>query len=748
MTTETSARRVVAVTGRDGWSWPVDGGTSWDVTTDDVVLTGTPVGVQPPWPQPSPPDRETAGLAFDGCGSLFRGDPDRSEVQRSSWPHRAGTEPVDLIGDVSAAEPETSSAGFAPATAVRPALRAVALAIDRDAHLFLLDAASRSIAVVDLVDGRLMRQVPLQPGPPVDLAADGATIVVALASRDVPLVRLDAVGRPSRIALHQNAMAALAELPPGTAPARVAVDAKGLVWLLLRNNDDAWVLRVGGGAQIGPLCIPGARDLELDGSDALVVAGPAGGDLRQFATAEVRLEEQVPLGGRAYDGRGLARTPEGRVGFWTERGFRTARTYRSTYPDTGWVGTFAIDSGTPRQTWGRIFVEACVPPGTRLEVGFSTADDLPVFTAAPEATSATVGAAAAKAAQVVPSGTVPAPHDATGDLQDTHPLHRRETGREIPWTPLPRGDRYEVYEAPVIMRPGRYLWVRLLLYGTATLTPRIRAARIECESHDLTRQLPRAYRDDLLAESSLRRYLAMVDGLLREIEWRSLDRDRILDPRGAPAELLPWLGSLIGLSIDTRWTEQSRRQLLSEAIWLFRRRGTVYGLRRVMEIYLGARVTILESFRVKGYGGAFIGGPDDQPGPASAVIGQSLQVGGSKGGDAGYPPTAPDAFATHAHRFAVLVTRDLCGDELDVLTDLLDLYRPAHTIVEVCGAGQGMRVGAGLHVELSTVVGPGSPYSLAAVGASAVGAGTIVGRGRAGVRPGLTTLDTSTVVDP
>ena len=230
------------------------------------------------------------------------------------------------------------------------------------------------------------------------------------------------------------------------------------------------------------------------------------------------------------------------------------------------------------------------------------------------------------------------------------------------------------------------------------------------------------------------------------------DRDHraiagIFITNGAPVELLPWLASLIGLTLDGRWTEAARRTVLTEAICLFRRRGTVPGLRRLLMIYLGCPVTILESFQVRGHGGAVVGGQTGLPGPASAVVGVSFQVGGASEPER---PGAPseDAFATHAHRFTVLVTRELCNAELAVIADLLDLYRPAHTLVDVCGAGEGMRVGRSLHVQLSSIVGRAQPVTAAVLSRSRVGGSTVVGRGRAGVRPGLTRLDGTTVVDP
>jgi hypothetical protein len=59
-----------------------------------------------------------------------------------------------------------------------------------------------------------------------------------------------------------------------------------------------------------------------------------------------------------------------------------------------------------------------------------------------------------------------------------------------------------------------------------------------------------------------------------------------------------------------------------------------------------------------------------------------------------------------------------------------------------------MRVGIGLHVELSSVVGPSSGFGPSVVGASRVGTRAVLGRTRAGVRAGAAQLGRSTVVDP
>src|SRR5262249_34190583 len=127
------------------------------------------------------------------------------------------------------------------------------------------------------------------------------------------------------------------------------------------------------------------------------------------------------------------------------------------------------------------------------------------------------------------------------------PLHRRETGRELPWVRPAEDDPFETYEAPVMAAPGRYLWVRLELTGNTRTTTRLRALRAEYPTHDYLRRLPQMFSRDEQVASFLRRYLAMFEGTLGELEAKADARAALLDPRSAPAEILPWLAGFLGL---------------------------------------------------------------------------------------------------------------------------------------------------------------------------------------------------------
>ena len=279
--------------------------------------------------------------------------------------------------------------------------------------------------------------------------------------------------------------------------------------------------------------------------------------------------------------------------------------------------TFRLDSGEFNTIWGRLFLDACIPKDTEIVVRCITADEPPdeiTPRPAPPANTTAVAPYEDQSPPLPPPSLARQLKNATAQL-----LHRRETGYELPWVRPAEDDSFETYEAPVLANPGRYLWVLMELSGNTRATPRVKALRAEYPTHDYLRRLPQTLsRDDRVA-SFLRRYLATFEGQLGELEAKADARAALLDPRSAPAEILPWLASFVGLLLDERMAraprpggkiEDVRRTLIAEAIWLFRFRGTVPGLRHFVEIYLGIQTIIIEKFRVRGLGGALL--PDSE----------------------------------------------------------------------------------------------------------------------------------------
>jgi phage tail-like protein len=324
-------------------------------------------------------------------------------------------------------------------------------------------------------------------------------------------------------------------------------------------------------------------------------------------------------------------------------------------------------------------------------------------------------------------------------------VSERESGRELPWTEPTVNDAFRTYEGWLAAPAGRYLWVTLELRGNTRFTPRVRCLRAEHPAHDYLRRLPKLFSREEGDASFLRRYLALFEGFVGETEARGVDRHVLLSPRTAPDEVLPWLASFLGLTLDERWahaprpggrTADARREIIELAAWLFRFRGTVRGIKTFIELYVGVDIVVLEHFRLRARMSAMLGGTGASS--SSSMLGVGFRVGDAMSDTSGASTTTSAAQDSHAHRFTVLIPTTLNAEDLDVVRQILLVHRPAHTIFDVCTVGAGMRVGRGLHVGISSMVGATGGFSQLELGETPLGRGSIVGR-----PTGATTVESS-----
>jgi phage tail-like protein len=702
-----------------------------------VLSSKDDAGAPPAEGKPGP----GGGLAFDAHCRLYRALPAEGRVERILWAARRpfeaapASEPVDLFAP--AAEPLLGDFGpVAPPGG--PLAEPRGVAVDSLGRLYVAESGGGRVLVFDPARRRLLRAIALGPGAgpggtgprPVDLAAAGE--VVYCVTDAGSLLALTAFGPPQPVTL-----------PAGWAPVRLATRSDGAVALLdraagrvrfLEGAADDVVLPSRSADRPGP---ESATDLEFLDDHTVVVAYLPGDDFFRFpaltaAEAAATAVAVGPLKARGYDGLGVVRTPDGRVGFFSEHGFREAAPVRRLFALEGQVVTFALDAGEFQMQWGRLFVDACVPEGTRVDVLARSEDELDPDEAALDRTPPADDDAAHPPLHPELSPPMPplrlAPDQVPGGASWVT-LHRRESGRELPWAQPRFDDPFATYECPVLAGPGRQLWVWFRLRGDGKRSPRIRCLRAERPGHDLLRKLPRAFSRDPEFGDFLRRYLAVTEGLLGDLDARGASRAALLAPHATPDELLPWLASFLGLALDGRFTSAQRRQLVAEIANLWRGKGTVCGLARFLEIFLGVRPVVVESFRLRGLGGTVLG--SDCAPVTSSVLGAGFQVGGDARA-ASEGPLAPavvrDAFETHAHRFTVIVPGRLGVEQEAVVRFILDGQRPAHTLYELCTVANGMRVGKALHVGVSSLVGRTAGFEELALGASALGRGAVLGR--------------------
>ncbi|GAA3650857.1 phage tail protein [Nocardioides ginsengisoli] len=645
--------RPASLVGPDAWQRCVLTDTSVDGT--GALTLAWSVAPAPP----SPPGGCTArGLAVDRMCRIHRlvdGVVERLVVGPTDrgLDYARLPEPTLFLGGTPA--PVVSRGDFVAATSA-PLLDPVGIAIDGQDRMFLADGAARAVIVIDLWGRRVLRRIQLH-GVASGLAARGGLVYAALGPAG--LVRFSALGEPTDVPL---------TLPPGAVARRVAVLDDGTPVVLATDAaGESWLVADGR----PPLAVGGASDLLVDPDGVVVVAPCAVGPgesalLRRFVPGPADWRPEHPLDATGYDGGGICVTGDGRIGYFTAAGFRLAARVRVTYALRGGCATYRLDSGTPRNRWGRVLIEASVPDGTALSIATATAEE-------PDA-----------APLVFHPGNA------------IEPLHRRPD----PVTPWWQGDScYATFEAPAMAPPGRYLWVTVALTGNERRTPRVHELRVEHTAHHLMRRLPGVFSADPAQADFLQRYLATVDGVLHDLDLRARCRDILLDPHGTPAEALDWLASFLGLVLDDRWAEAARRQLVAEIAPLYRMRGTLGALGRYLQLYLaGERAgdpaaalpmpVILEHFRLRGLSASYAG---------------------------------------HAHRFTVLVPMPLSAEAEDVVRHVLDTERPAHTAYDLCTVEAGLRIGHGAHLGLSTMIGPTGAFERAVAGQTVLGRRSILG---------------------
>ncbi len=671
-----------------------------------------------------------AALAFDPWCRLYRTLPAEGRLERWLWdPARLeATEPLDLMGgdEIPPGDFSWSAAGTGPLAGPR------ALVVDALGRLFIAETAKQRILIYDLVDRRLLRRMVLSHEgglrSPIDLACDGNKVVALLAGHPPLLAVLDARTGPRHAPLPAEV----------TAPTRIQVDPSGGMYVLDRGGtDQARIVSISD--PDASLDVPHATDLVFLDPDELVISRLPAQDFRRIRITPGGQSELPHLRAPGYDGGGIVRTPDGRVGYWTAEGFATALLARMRHYPQGQVISYRLDSGEFQTVWGRLFVDACIPKGTQVRVRCLVMDEVPEDSTEIPRTPPenTLSMEIHRPDQSPPMPPQQPLQQLLNQAEEGQRLHRRACGNEFPWPRQEVGDTFATYEAPVIGPAGRYLWVVLELTGTSRTSPKIRSLRVEYPSHDWLRRLPKVYSRDEAIADFLRRFLGLFEGELRDIDLRAAFRHVLLDPQAAPRDTLPWLAGFIGMVLDERWPESAKREMIQQGVWLFRYRGTVPGLSRLLEIYLGREVIIIEHFKVRGLGGAFVGTGDAQS--STAVLGAGFRVGGKVGETGSVSVTdqsIEDAFTTHAHRFSVVIPLALDLEQRQVVEHILELHRPAHTLYDLCYVDAGMQVGMALYLGLTTMIGHGSRFGRLQLGASVLGRTDVLGVAAPGTRAG------------
>lgn len=154
--------------------------------------------------------------------------------------------------------------------------------------------------------------------------------------------------------------------------------------------------------------------------------------------------------------------------------------------------------------------------------------------------------------------------------------------------------------------------------------------------------MPAVYQED----GFTMRWTAAVDDVLAPVISALDCLGAYVDPLLAPDDFLPWLAGWFGAVLDENWPTARQRQAIARSAELYRQRGTLAGLRAVLEMATGGEVDIVDS-----------GGTSWSPVPGSPLPGEDVP------------------------RVAVRVTvSDPAQVDVAALNELLAAVKPAHVV--------------------------------------------------------------------
>ncbi len=135
---------------------------------------------------------------------------------------------------------------------------------------------------------------------------------------------------------------------------------------------------------------------------------------------------------------------------------------------------------------------------------------------------------------------------------------------------------------------GRYLMLKISLKSFDEKTkPKIFQAKVIYPRISYLRYLPAIYQEDPESKEFLERFLSLFESLFYDLEIDIENVSRYFDPETTPKEFLPWLGSWINRTFEESWDEQKKRNFIKEAFALYKIRGTLEGIKKILQLYTG-----------------------------------------------------------------------------------------------------------------------------------------------------------------
>lgn len=198
---------------------------------------------------------------------------------------------------------------------------------------------------------------------------------------------------------------------------------------------------------------------------------------------------------------------------------------------------------------------------------------------------------------------------------------------------------------------GRYLWLKITLRVQGEWIPRIERIYVYFPRHTWLSYLPEIYQENQKSASFLERYLGIFQTLYEEMTEKIERTPGLLEPSVGEDTLLDELADWFSIEKKELWSREQLLYLVQNAPRMSRMRGTVSGIREMVELYTGRKPYLVEYHKIQPY---FDKGERER--------------------------LLKRLYAAHPWQFAVLVNEEDIGQErrLSVLQQVVELAKPAH----------------------------------------------------------------------
>ncbi|HEX8774574.1 MAG TPA: phage tail protein [Pyrinomonadaceae bacterium] len=403
----------------------------------------------------------------------------------------------------------------------------------------------------------------------------------------------------------------------------------------------------------------------------------------------------------------------------------------------------AFDSGSTQTVWHRLYLEASIPPNCGLRV----------FLAAGNESQQTIADNDWEEHQF---GELFAREQSFGIARGAWVSYPSE----IPFHPGLLGCERERNRkglfTVLIQRPnrrvrtlrGRYLHVRVELLSDGRATPEVAALRAYASRFSyLNRYLPEFYGETEFGPEAdapglstppdfLERFLDNFEGVLTTLEDRISNSYLLTHPRTTTDDALEWLGSWVGVTFEPMFPVARRREFIAQAPQIYRRHGTLSGLKLALDVATGGAVgggeiVVLEDFRLRRVFATILGADlSDEADPllpggvnsGNSYVGDTLFLGDEqrkeflalfnadlRDATASEKRAIAEFFERLAHRATVLVHQEVEPQDLGLIRRVVELSIPAHVQARVMTATKPFMVGMASLVGVDTYLSKPQP---------------------------------------